>query len=100
MRYLLPVNYGFAATDPETYVAMAVMDFIDKADPAAIHLSGEITKEYAGMLCAYALTWRLDMVPDDKPLYKTLKIAAENYDPLKVSDKLIGFIKDAVEGEE
>lgn len=96
MSFLMPAEYGFSATEPDMYVAIAVMDFIDQSEPEDIHLTGKISKEYVGMLCSYAIARGLSMLEEDPVSYKLMKIGAENFDPLNVNERLVDLIKRAV----
>ena len=98
MKFLMPAEYGFKKTDAEMYVAIAVMDFMDQSEPADIHLSGIISKEYAGMLCLYAIARGLSMLEDDPTNYKLMKSASDEFNPLNISDKLVGYINEAING--
>ena len=96
MSFLNPSDYGFTASDPDLYVAIAVMDFIDQTEPEDIHLTGKMSKEYVGMLCTYAISRALTMLKEDPSNYKLMKMAAENFDALNISAKLSGFISKAI----
>jgi len=98
MSFLNPSDYGFTASDSELYVAIAVMDFIDQTKPEDIHLTGKMSKEYVGMLCTYAIARALTMLKENPENYKLMKMAADNFDSLNISAKLIEYIKTVVNG--
>lgn len=100
MAFLNPAEYGFSASDPDTYVAIAVMDFIDQSSDEDIHLTGKLSNEYIGMLCSYAIARGLSMLEEYPVNYKLMQVGAENFDPLNISEKLLEFVKKAINGDD
>ena len=91
---LNPAEYLLTARDPETYVALAVEDLISTTDGAALHISGELSKEYLGMLSLYAIRRASKMFAEDMPYYKLVKLAHNSFDPDHMSDNLIRYLND------
>lgn len=99
MAFLNPADYGFSASDPDTYVAIAVMDFIDQSSDEDIHLTGKLSNEYVGMLCSYAVARGLSMLEEHPANYQLMQTGAENFDPLNISEKMLEFVKKAINGD-
>ena len=91
---LNPAEYLLTARDPETYVALAVEDLISTTGGAALHISGELSKEYLGMLSLYAIRRASKMFTEGMPYYKLVKLAHSSFDPDHMSDKLIRCLND------
>lgn len=89
-----PAEYLLTARDPETYVALAVEDLISTTDGAALHTSGELSKEYIGMLSLYAIRRARKMFNEGMPYYKLVKLAHDSFDPDHMSDNLIRCLTD------
>ena len=89
-----PAEYLLTARDPETYVALAVEDLISTTDGAALHISGELSKEYLGMLSLYAIRRASKMFTEGMPYYKLVKHAHNSFDPDHMSDNLIRYLND------
>ena len=89
-----PAEYLLTARDPETYVALAVEDLISTTDVAALHTSGELSKEYLGMLSLYAIRRASKMFTEGMPYYKLVKLAHNSFDPDHMSDNLIRYLND------
>ena len=89
-----PADYLLTARDPETYVALAVEDLISTTDVAALHTSGELSKEYLGMLSLYAIRRASKMFTEGMPYYKLVKLAHNSFDPDHMSDNLIRYLND------
>ena len=87
---MLPSEYGLSAYSPESYVAIAVEDLIEKAGKEAIHAAGMPSKEYLGMLALYAIRRSTLLLSDEKQTSsQTFKLASETFDPFNMSDNLI-----------
>ena len=96
MKTILPTEYGLTALDPESYVAIAVSDLIDKTGVESLHLSGDLSKEYLGMLSLYAIR-RANMMFEDNELYHGLvKLSYESFKPEEMSDKLVKCLTDII----
>ena len=91
---LNPAEYLLTARDPETYVALAVEDLISTTDGAALHISGELSKEYLGMLSLYAIRRASKMFAEGMPYYRLVKLAHNSFDPDHMSDNLIRYLND------
>ena len=89
-----PAEYLLTARDPETYVALAVEDLISTTDGTALHISGELSKEYLGMLSLYAIRRASKMFTEGMPYYKLVKHAHNSFDPDHMSDNLIRYLND------
>ena len=86
---MLPSEYGLSAYSPESYVAIAVEDLIEKAGKEAIHAAGVPSKEYLGMLALYAIRRSTLLLSDEKQTgSKIFKLANETFDPFNMRDNL------------
>ena len=96
----MPGDYGLKATETETYVALAVQQLLDDVEPENLHLGGELSKEYLGMLALYALQ-RAETAfsdqEDTKNLVKLVRLAQEHFDPNSLSVRLIDFLTDLIQ---
>ena len=97
---MLPSEYGLSAYSPESYVAIAVEDLIEKAGKEAIHATGMPSKEYLGMLALYAIRRSALLLSDEKQTgSKIFKLANETFDPFNMSDNLIRCLTDLLTKE-
>ena len=81
MKTILPNDYNSPATSPESAVAIAVTDLINTVDTASLHLNGELTKEYLGMLSLYAICRARAMFEDEERFKDYVKLSYECFEP-------------------
>ena len=96
MKTILPADYNIPATSPEAYVAIAVSDLVRSLGPAALHLGGELSKEYLGMLSLYAIRRAKDMFDGQEHYGGLTKLSYEYFDPSDMSADLVRCLTDIV----
>ena len=89
-----PSEYLLTVRDPETYVALAVEDLLSSAGVAALHTSGELSKEYLAMLSLYAIRRASNLFTAGMPYYKLVKLANDSFDPDHMSERLLRCLTD------
>ena len=77
-------------------MAIAVTDLINTVDTASLHLNGELTKEYLGMLSLYAIRRARAMFEDEERFKDYVKLSYECFEPDNMSDNLIRCLTDIV----
>ena len=93
---MLPTEYGLTATNPEAYVAIAVDDLLHKKSRESLHLDGEPTAEYLGMLALYAIKQNTHTFPENEPYGKLINYSCDAFEPSKMSSDLIRCLKDLI----
>ena len=97
---MIPSQYGLSGTSPEAYVACAVDDLIYQKGKSVLHVVGDPTPEYLGMLALYAIRYAISVLPEGEPVSKIAKLSYDNFDPFSMSDNLIRCLTDLVMSEE
>lgn len=88
-----PNEYGLDGRKPEAYAAIAVHDLIEKHSRTALHIEGELTIEYLGMLSLFALHRAHMQISAGGIGGNIAKWAYENFDPNNLSDALVSCLR-------
>ena len=83
--------------NPDTYVLAVVEDLINSVNEEDLHIGGEPTTEYLGMLSLYAVRRAAHQLPPDKTGGLIVKWLNESFDPFNMSDELIAKLKELIE---
>ena len=88
-----PSKYGLTGGNPELYAAIATDDFIRSVGKDAVHVEGDLTNEYLGMLALYALRYGTRKMKGSD-FYNMFQLACDNFDPFNMSENFIRCLKD------
>ena len=86
--------HPLSSSNPERYLAIVVEDLFENVGKEALHVDGEPTKEYLGMLSLYAIHRASRIIPENQPYGKLVHTLYESFDPESMSEKYVQWLTD------